>query len=159
MIAVSDTSPLNYLLLIEVERVLPALYERIVIPMEVHRELSSDRSPEPIRKWIAAPPHWLEVKDVKKLSSDPEIAGLDSGEREAISLALELGASSLLIDEKDGREAAKARGLNVTGTLGVLISAASLGLIDLTEAIIRIRQTSYRIDESILQAIVLQNRG
>ena len=48
---------------------------------------------------------------------------LDQGEAEAITLALEIGADHLLIDELDGRSSAQQMGLNVTGVLGVLSRA------------------------------------
>lgn len=41
MIVVSDTSPINYLILIELQDLLPKLFDRILIPEAVHRELHS----------------------------------------------------------------------------------------------------------------------
>jgi hypothetical protein len=48
------------------------------------------------------------------------LSQLDSGEQEAITLALELQADALLIDELKGRKAAKQHGLKIVGVLGVL---------------------------------------
>ena len=45
----------------------------------------------------------------------------------AIALAEELKADRLLIDERDGRDVAKQRGLSVVGTLNVLNEAADEG--------------------------------
>ena len=53
---------------------------------------------------------------------------LDRGERESIALALAL-KGVLLMDEERGRQAARQRGLNVHGTLGVLIQAYRSGYI------------------------------
>ena len=39
MIVVSDTSPLNYLVLIDLQHILPDLFERILIPAAVRDEL------------------------------------------------------------------------------------------------------------------------
>jgi hypothetical protein len=47
----------------------------------------------------------------------------------AITLASEISADAILIDESDGRRVAEARGLDVVGTLGVLIAARQYGLI------------------------------
>lgn len=41
MIAVADTSPLNYLILIELQDTLPKLFDQILIPTAVDRELRS----------------------------------------------------------------------------------------------------------------------
>jgi len=48
---------------------------------------------------------------------------LDAGESATIALALELGASRILLDETDGRTVAKALGLRPIGVLGVLLRA------------------------------------
>lgn len=56
MIVISDTSPLNYLILIECIDVLPALYGHVVIPKGVLAELQRDSTPQVVKEWIAAPP-------------------------------------------------------------------------------------------------------
>jgi predicted nucleic acid-binding protein len=48
---------------------------------------------------------------------------LHQGEAEAIALALEMKASHLLIDEREGRAMARQLGLPLTGILGVLLRA------------------------------------
>lgn len=98
---VSDTTPLNYLVLIKATDILPRLYERVVLPPAVRAELSAPEAPEPVREWISSNPAWLEVLRCSK-AGDADLARLDTGEREAILLATELGASLLLMDERDG---------------------------------------------------------
>ena len=80
MIVISDTSPLNYLVLIEMDYLLPALFGRIVIPAAVHAELRSDRAPEKLQRWLAEPHPWLEVQATPPI--DPELMKLDAGEGE-----------------------------------------------------------------------------
>ena len=64
MIVVADTSPLNYLVLVEQHDVLRRLYGRIVAPRGVVAELLASGSPPLVRRWAAEPPEWFEVHDV-----------------------------------------------------------------------------------------------
>lgn len=64
MIIVSDTSPINYLILIGHINLLPELFQEIVIPHAVYKELSDLEAPKPVRDWIAIPPAWLKVQFV-----------------------------------------------------------------------------------------------
>lgn len=66
MIVVSDTSPINYLILIELQDLLPKLFDRILIPEAVHRELQSDAAPDPIKRFLADAPSWLEIQPCRK---------------------------------------------------------------------------------------------
>jgi hypothetical protein len=56
MIVVSDTSPTNYLILIELQDLLPKLFDRILIPEAVHRELHATGAPDPIKRFLADAP-------------------------------------------------------------------------------------------------------
>lgn len=139
MIAVSDTSPINYLLLIDCIHVLPALFERIVVPQAVFAELGSLAEPERIQHWLANHPRWFRVQTFQ--GTDPSLQQLDPGERDAILLAESLDADLILLDENLGRQAARQRNLKVMGTLGLLDRAASQGLIDLSAALDRLSRT------------------
>ncbi len=54
---------------------------------------------------------------------------IDAGERSAIALALSVGAV-VLVDEKRGRAVAEGLGLHVLGTLGLLVRARDVGIVD-----------------------------
>ncbi len=86
MIVVADTSPLNYLIQIGCESLLPALYKRVVVPSAVLSELSHASAPQAIRKWLLDVPNWIEIRDITS-QPDAALAFLDPGEREAIQLA------------------------------------------------------------------------
>ena len=64
MSVVSDTSPLNYIVLIDLQHILPALFERILIPVAVRDELQSAGAPEAIARFMAAGQAWLEIHQV-----------------------------------------------------------------------------------------------
>ncbi len=118
---VADTTPLNYLVLIQAAEILPNLYRTVLIPPAVKAELAHANTPAIVRAWISQPPQWLEVVSLKQ-PVDSALAHLDAGEREAISLASELQAILLLMDERDGVTIARDRGLKVVGTLAPTIA-------------------------------------
>lgn len=156
MIVVADTSPINYLILIEEISLLPQIYWHVVIPNAVYAELVNPIAPERVRSWMAQPPQWLEIRTPSGKPNDA-LAKLNVGEREAILLAVELGADQVVIDELQGRQEAERLGLRVTGTVGVLAEAAKLGLIDLKSTLTRLQQTSFYISPALL-ARVLSDR-
>src|SRR5437870_12404747 len=114
MIVVSDTTPINYLILIDHVHLLHELSGRVALPQAVYDELQRESTPDKVRHWIFNRPEWLEVHLVHTPDSTLKL-GL--GEREAITLAQELQADLILLDDGNARRAAQARGLRVTGTL------------------------------------------
>jgi predicted nucleic acid-binding protein len=100
MIVVADTTPLRYLVAIDCEHLLPALYGRVLIPPAVAEELNHESTPEVVREWLASRPSWLEIRRPDH-SLGPEV-DLDWGEREAIALVEEVSADLLLVDDAAG---------------------------------------------------------
>jgi len=82
------------------------------------------------------------------------LQALGPGEREAITLAMELGANLILLDERKGYEAAIKKNLKVAGTLFVLEAAAANGLVNLPAALARLQKTSFRISPDLIQKIL-----
>ena len=113
-LVVADTSPLNYLILIEQVEILPALFEKVFLPQIVREELRREEAPESVRRWIAKPPPWVEIAPADRDGDDPALSHLDDGERAAIQLAVRIGAELLLIDDRDGVTAARRKGFAVT---------------------------------------------
>lgn len=129
MKAVSDTTPLRYLVAIGQEHLLNALFTRFVIPGAVLDELTDDRTPKIVRSKVLSLA-WLEVQTVSTTPPiDPLPHKLHKGEHEAILLAEILRPDVLLIDEHFGRSIALNRNLPVSGTLGILERADLQGLI------------------------------
>src|SRR6267143_2760730 len=153
---VADTTPLNYLLLIQAGDILPNLYRRVLLPPAVKAELAHANTPAIVRAWISQPPPWLEVVSLKQ-PVDSALAHLDAGEREAISLASELQAILLLMDERDGVTIARDRGLKVVGTLAALDLAASHGLVDLQTMFDRLRATTFRSPVRLMASMLEQD--
>lgn len=146
MLVVSDTSPLNYLVLIGNDSLLPSLFGQVLTAPAVISEMTRPGSPEPVRVWASAPPPWLNVRAPATI--EPALR-LGRGEVEAISLAREVAADVVLIDERKGAQAAKSLGLFVTGTLGVLLLAHERGLVPLRASIEALRRTSFRATDEL----------
>jgi predicted nucleic acid-binding protein len=152
MIVVSDTSPINYLLLINQIDLLPRLFQQIIVPDVVRDEMVDPSAPLFLQQWIANPPPWFTVQTVSVV--DETLDALDPGEQAAISLAQTLPADLLIIDERLGRQIASDRGISIIGTLGILDDAASQGFVELSDAIARLQQTNFRISRRIIQALL-----
>ena len=153
---IADTGPVNYLLLTGYIDILPGMFEKVILPAAVRDELFDADSPELVRTWIATPPHWLEVGP--RATANTERAR-GAGERAAITLALDLNADLLLMDDRQGVKAARRKGIEVTGTLGVLSRAGQRGLVNLAEAFDRLKRTSFRYPQELMDLYLDQRFG
>jgi len=153
MIVVADTSPLNYLVLIDQIHVLEVLYKRVAIPSSVHRELLDRDAPVKVQDWARHLPEWVEIHAVE-LCDRGVSETLDAGELEAITFALQVKSPTLIIDELDGRTEALKHGLTVIGTLGILREAGAMGLLNLRKSVEQLRQTNFRIATATLRKIL-----
>jgi len=153
MIVVADTTPVNYLVLIEEADLLPRLFGVVLIPPAVWEELNDPDTPAPVRAWLAQPPSWFQVRPLQR-PPDPELDELDDGEREAIALAEQLHADQLLVDELSARKEAARRQLRFIGTLGILRRAAQLDLIDLPSALARLQQTTFYVSADLIRSLL-----
>lgn len=152
MIVVADSSPLHYLILIEEVGLLQQLYSEVVIPEAVLAELSRPASPGAVSGWLSMPPPWLRTVPVSAAEIAAVTESLDIGERAAIALAETMRAELLLIDEAAGRQEASRRHIRVTGTLGVLRSAAEKGIIDVPYVLGRLQATNFYVTDDLIES-------
>lgn len=153
-LVIADTGPVNYLILIGHIDLLPALFAKVILPAAVRDELASRKAPLPVRHWIACPHPWLEVDVSPSETDDASLRGIDAGEKAAIQLALAVHADLLLMDDRRGARAAATKGLQVTGTLGVLDLAAERGLVDFAQAVEALGRTTFHRPEALLNALL-----
>jgi len=108
----------------------------VIVPAAVYEELTASKSDLPRAIDLDSMP-WLKVATASDRRQVQELREyLDAGEAEAIILAIERGADLLLVDERRARRAATARGITVTGLLGVVAQAKRAGLIDLAKPVL-----------------------
>jgi predicted nucleic acid-binding protein len=117
-VAVFDSSALIAFWQIKRLDLLSLLFAEIVVPSAVKREVAPS---------IHVLPSWIQVLPAP--NAPPEVQALDSGEREAITLALELSADFVVLDELAARRLAVHLGLDVIGAAGLLLRAYDFGLI------------------------------
>ncbi len=157
MTVVTNTSPLNYLVQIGEAETLAALCGNIHIPATVRAELKAAEAPPEVRRWIASPPAWLQVHSVASQTL-PATVELHPGERDAILLARELKADFIVVDELDGRAVARASGLTVIGTLGLLELAAVRGKLDFQDVLRRLRGTNFYASPKLIDGFLERDR-
>jgi predicted nucleic acid-binding protein len=138
MIVVSDSTPLIHIAKVGRLDILFSLYEEILITKEVCREVVEEglileqEDAVVIKEYIGKRIH------VKNASSSSryliEKYSIHKGEADSIQLSMEINAM-LLMNERDGRNAAKKEGIMVKGSIGVLFDALREGVIDREEAL------------------------
>lgn len=117
---ISNASPLIALEQIGHLDLLKGLFSAVVIPPAVVREIAP----------TVRLPAWVSERALAQ-PIGPQIlrTALGPGESEAISLALEIGAQWVILDERPARRLAQALGLPVIGTLGILVASKRRGLL------------------------------
>jgi predicted nucleic acid-binding protein len=138
--------------------ILKSLFTEIVIPQAVYSETVEAGFPnsETILNGIKA--GWLKVKPVEEMPESITLE-LDAGEREVIALALSEQKPRVVLDERRARKVAQELGLNVIGTLGILILAKQNRIITQVKPLLDAMMTEaqYWVNESlyhnVLQAV------
>ncbi len=122
---VIDTGPIVALSRAGVTGAIARMPIEFVAPMEIRTEI--DRGPPAGRERVDFT--WVRFALRTSPLSPLALSSLDEGEAAVIQLALDERVPIVCIDERKGRRAALAVGLEVTGTLGILGRAKALGLI------------------------------
>ena len=160
---VSNTSPLTNLAVIGRLDLVREQLNQVSVPEVVWREMLALPHDSGRAALLAAREDgWLIVTPIASaaLAASLRFSGLDDGESEAISLAVETRAPLLLIDEKKGRAAARRLGLTATGALGIIAAARKSGAIpSASEEISRLRTDAGFFISSEVAAATLRLAG
>ncbi len=136
---VSDTSCFIILANIGELDLLQKAFGEIITTKEVLQEFGEDL------------PNWVLVKSATdKYRQRILETQVDRGEASAIALALEYSESMIILDDYKARKVAENLGLEITGTIGVIIIAKKRGVINSIKPYLeKIRATNFRISEEI----------
>lgn len=155
MIVISDASVLINLAIIGHLDLLQKLYQEIIISEAVYYEITIKGAGKPGDQEVRSS-DWVQVMAIKNTKLVKILLEeIDLGEAEGITLAVEMDATLLLIDEKLGREKAKAFGIKTVGLLGILLEAKRLGLIEnVTDLMDELRErANFKIGKSLYQKV------
>ncbi len=122
MTAVADSSTLVILTKLGYFNLLNQLFPLLYISAEVHDEVVIAGAGLPGASEVSKA-EWIEVKVLQNpagLHSAQRKYGLGPGEMSTILLAKELNANPVLLDDYSARKLAKAEGLEILGTVGLL---------------------------------------
>jgi len=156
---VCNSSPLIHLAKIKMLEILENFFGEILVPEAVYSECVRGGGEREDAKEIEKA-RWIRVVNIQ----DEELKRalnviLDEGESESIVLALEQSADLILFDDYEAREFARTYGLNITGTLGILMKAKREGKIaSLKEELERLRASGFWLSND-LYARVLQEEN
>ena len=130
---------------------LPLLYSRVWVPFEVCREIHAGGADN------FAITEFEQMSWLHKQNTPVKIPvllqnSLDSGEAAVIALALQEDIELVAIDENVGRRFARLSGLNLTGSIGILLKAKKLGYpISMRDAIRRMRQRGIWLGNNVVE--------
>jgi len=144
---ICNTSPIQYLYQSGHLSLLKDIYQKIVIPEAVLKEIEDGRRLNfslPDLQTIS----WIEIRAIKAHRMLSLITSLGLGEREVLSLGVESPDSVLILDDLLARRYANYLKLRFTGTLGILLKAKQLGLIPaIKPKLKRFEELKFRIDK------------
>lgn len=149
-IIVSDTTCIGYLIQISCLDFLRIIYGEIIIPDAVYNEiLPLESKGFSLTEFKKA--NWIKIYPANRLANVKEYKHiLDIGELQAISIALELNADLLIIDEKLGQIVATNIGFDITGLVGIFITAKNINLItSVKDALDKVILLGCRISEKL----------
>lgn len=158
MTIVCDTSPL--LLFARADRLglLPALYQRVVVPGAVLQEVNV-QADEPARQiQVHVQQDVFQRKEAQGRSLDAVGENMGRGERAAIALARELDAELVVLDDEQGRTEARRHGLSITGSIGILIEAKERDAIaSMRRELDRLVEEGLWIDEQLYDRVLREH--
>ncbi len=155
---VVNTSPWIALSLCDQTHLLNKFYEEVYMPHVVKEEVLAGGK-QVIGSRELNNSLWLKIEKVVDLEKAELLYELERGEAEVILLAKEKGIKHVMIDEKVARLQAKVLGLNVIGTLGLLLKAKKAGILSSIKThITKILEHGIWIKDEIVEGI-LKNAG
>jgi len=138
-IIISDTSCFIVLTNIGELDLLHKVYGQIITTIDIATEFGETL------------PEWVDIQNVSdKYRQQLLEMQIDKGESSAIALALETPDCTVILDDYKARKVAERLGINITGTIGVIIKAKLKGIIPSIKPFVeKIKLTDFRLSPEI----------
>ena len=150
---VIDASPLILLSKIGLLHLLNKLFDAVYIPHAVIQEIQAINKTE--MKINITEISFIPFEISNKIAVRGLLGRLHMGESEVMIGAIEKGITTVVLDESAARNKAKQLGLEVTGTLGILLKAQKHGLIeDVGQEIIKLKKAGMYLSDEITQRVL-----
>ena len=158
-LVVSNTSPLLNLALIGRLDLIDDQFSTVTVPSQVWDELmAGSEGVETLQTYRdAGTIHVVPVLESELLVEFRR--ELDIGEAATLAYAIEEDSSLVLLDEREGRKAARRHSLAVTGAIGVLLRGANDGDVDLESELDALRDAGFWISDSLYQEVLKRSRS
>jgi len=154
MIVIADSTCLISLAHISKFDLLKELFGKIVVPQAVFDEVVYMGGNRPGQNELRNS-SWVEVITIKdRLAVEALTTDLGRGEAEVIVLAKETKANLVVLDDGKARSKAKAMGLEVTGTIGILLYAAKEGWIRFSPIFDSLLASGFRLKKTEYERIL-----
>ena len=153
-VVICNTSPIQYLYQADMLELLPALAGQVYVPEAVVAELEEGRSRNVLLPALEDL-SWLIVRPVRNRTLLPLVTHLGDGKKEVLALGLETQDALLLLDDRDARRYAQTLGLEISGTLGLLLRAKERGILDAVRpALDRLQALRFRLNPRTRQMVL-----
>jgi predicted nucleic acid-binding protein len=144
-----NASPVIVLAKVEQLQLLQRLCQELLVPQAVVMEILTGPSSDPARQ--ALEQGWGKVAVPKNIPPELLEWGLGPGETAVLAMSLERKSSAVVLDDAAARNCAKTLGLEVIGTLGVILRAKRKGLIpSAAELLKKLRKVGLHLDNKVV---------
>ena len=138
--------------------VLRTLYTRVVVPYEVAEEIRAGGK-DAFALDVFEHASWLEINSSPVVLPPFLQNSLDRGEASVIQTALQEGIELVCIDEIVGRRVARLSKLSLTGSIGILLKAKSMGFqLSMPDALNRMRARGIWLSEGVVRFALEHSR-
>ncbi len=154
---VVNASPIIALAKVDRLHLLDDLCNELIVPEAVVAEILAGPPSDHARRAIEG--GWATTAAANRITPDLLEWGLGTGETAVLAVAMELTTATVVLDDAAARTCAKALGIGMIGTLGVVLRAKRKAMISSAADVLKaLRAAGLRLDDNVIRS-ALQGIG